>query len=296
METPILARAVVVEEAIDPIPCRVRIAGSGEVPLDAWLVASPEASMKRLLAAGSGPIWQLGRAFRDGERGAKHLPEFAILEWYRPGFDHHTLMREVGELLAALLDGFVSVPAPATVTYRELFVERAGIDPHAAAPAELRRAAERLGVAIPAGLDPADRDGWLDLILVAALEPSLGVPAPLFIHDYPASQAALARVRREEPGGALVGERFELYFRGLELANGYHELADAAEQERRFETANRRRVALGRPPLPLDRALLAALAAGIPSCAGVAIGFDRVVMLACGAERIDDVIAFPPAE
>jgi len=292
VETPLLARAVVVEETIDPIPCRVRVPGSGDVPLDAWLVASPEASMKRLLAAGSGPIWQLGRAFRDGERGAKHLPEFTILEWYRPGFDHHALMAEVGDLLATLLDGFVTVGSAVKRTYRKVFQEHAGIDPHTAGPADLRRAAERLGVAVPAGLAAEDRDGWLDLLLVAAIEPELGREAPLFVFDYPASQAALARVRRDE-GGTIVGERFELYFRGLELANGYHELADAAEQERRFEAANRARVAAGRPALPIDRALLAALAAGLPPCAGVAVGFDRIVMLACGADRIDDAVAFP---
>lgn len=293
METPLLAREVVVEGAIDPIPCRVRAPGAGDDPLDAWLLASPEAPMKRLLAAGSGPIWQLARAFRDGERGRRHLLEFAILEWYRPGFDHHALMAEVGDLLGALLAGFVEVPPPELRTYRQVFEEAAGIDPHRAAPAELRRAAERLGVEVPASLAAEDRDGWLDLLLVSAIEPTLGRRAPLFIHDYPATQAALARVRREEPGGALVGERFELYFRGLELANGYHELGDAAEQERRFEEANRRRAAAGRAVLPIDRALLAALAAGLPSCSGVAVGFDRVAMLACGAQRIDDVVAYP---
>jgi lysyl-tRNA synthetase class 2 len=293
VETPLIAREVIAERHLDPIPCAYHPSGLLEArgeEIRCYLLTSPEAAMKRLLAAGSGPIYQLSRAFRDGERGRLHNPEFTILEWYRPGFDHHALMEEAAELAGELL----GVRGFQKRTYRRIFEEALGIDPHRAGARELRRIAESRGVSAPPGLGEGDgeRDAWLDLLLQAAIEPRLGLEAPELVFDYPASQAALARIRRDEEG-ALVGERFELYFRGVELANGYHELADAAEQARRLEEANRARAEAGKPPLPIDRAFLAALEAGLPPCAGVALGFDRLVMLACGARSIDEVLAFP---
>ena len=285
VETPLIARAVVVEESIDPIPCRVRTAGSGEIPLEAWLVASPEAAMKRLLAAGSGPIWQLARAFRDGERGARHLPEFTILEWYRLDMDHHELMDEVGALMRELIgeDRWVKR------TYRQVFEETLGIDPFGCPTSRFQEVCEREGVPVPPGLDEANRNGWLDLVLTACIEPRLGYDAPTFVHDYPPSQAALAKIGGEDEP---VAERFELYVRGVELCNGFHELQDIREHRLRFEDANVRRVGLGKDELPVDPDFLDAVEEGLPACSGVAVGFDRVVMLACGAETIADVMPF----
>jgi lysyl-tRNA synthetase class 2 len=282
--------------------------------------------MKRLLAAGSGPIYQLCKAFRDGEAGSRHNPEFTILEWYRPGWDHHRLMAEVAELLWTVL-GDPNQPqrfglrswrrvlqgpsqsrnkdaASASetrhsdsgsdsgserITYREAFQRHAGIDPHTAKVPELIVAArDRIGAAAPDLGD--DRDSWLELLLSHVVEPELGRNRPTFIFDFPASQAALARIR---PGDPPVAERFEAWVDGVELANGYHELIDVAEQRRRFEADLAARRARGLPEVPIDVRLLAALEHGMPTCAGVALGVDRLVMLAAGVNRIDEVIAFP---
>jgi lysyl-tRNA synthetase class 2 len=255
--------------------------------------------MKRLLAAGSGPIWQLGKAFRDGEAGRRHNPEFTMLEWYRPGWDHHRLMDEVEALLRATLSpaaggaALVGEEPAERLTYREAFARHAGLDPFVADAATLRRHAAALGVA---GGEPADgaeewsREDWLHLLLAAVVEPRLGRGRPAFVLDFPADQAALARVR---PGDPPVAERFEAFVAGVELANGYHELTDPAEQARRFAADLEARAGRGLPVVPADERLLAALAHGLPDCAGVALGFDRLAMLALGADRLDQVIAFP---
>ncbi len=281
VDTPLLGEGVVVEAHIDPIRCAVR-----GLEGDRFLLTSPEGPMKRLLAAGSGPIYQFAHAFRDGEIGRCHRPEFTMLEWYRPGFEHHALMDEVEAFVCAVVPdvnaGFDRV------AYRDLFVEHAGVDPFATSLPELRSACDRLGVAMPAGFDDGTIDDALDLLLVGHVETRLGVETPVFVHDYPASQAALAQLHEDE-AGRRVAQRFELYIRGVELANGYHELIDAQEQRARFEQANRERRAIGGPELPLDEALLAALESGMPACAGVALGFDRLLMVASGAEDIRDV-------
>ncbi|MBI4601857.1 MAG: EF-P lysine aminoacylase GenX [Planctomycetes bacterium] len=293
VETPVLCAAGAVDEHLEPVPAELRPDGPRGPSRRLYLVTSPEHSMKRLVAAGSGPIFQVTRAFRDGERGRLHNPEFTILEWYRPGIDHHALMDEVEALLRVLLGG-----APALLgdgpfdrlTYRRAFLDALGFDPHRVAAGDLSRIAGLEGVPPPPGMDVTDRDAWLNLLLAARVEGTLGLERPAFIHDYPASQAALARLRLGDPS---VAERFELYVRGVELANGYHELLDPREQERRFVEANARRRASGKAELPIDRRLLAALEHGVPACAGVAVGLDRVVMLAVGASSIDEVIAFP---
>jgi lysyl-tRNA synthetase class 2 len=293
VETPALSAATVTDLHLASLETRSSFRGpSGPPgpsgPATLYLQTSPEFAMKRLLAAGSGPIYQIGKAFRDGESGRRHNPEFTLLEWYRPGFDHLALMDEVEALLAEVL----GTPRAERWTYGALFRDRLGVDPHEATAADLAAAARR------AGLDPGggpgsaalDREDLLHLLMGLALEPTLGRGRPSFVHDFPASQAALARVR---PGPPPVAERFEVFIEGVELANGFHELSDPVEQRRRFEADLARRRERGLPEPPIDERLLAALAAGLPACAGVALGVDRLVMLAVGAASLDEVLAFP---
>lgn len=253
-----------------------------------YLHTSPEFPMKRLLAAGSGSIYQLCRVFRDGEAGARHNPEFTLLEWYRAGYSLRQLIDEVELLLRSVLAGIRELPPAQHCSYRELFRQHAQLDGLTATAAELRDCLETHGHRAPAGVDAADLDAWRDLVLTHVIEPRL--TGLVFVSDYPASQATLARIR---PGDPPVAERFEGYLDGIELANGFHELADAAEQRRRFEQDNAARARAGRPAMPPDEALLAALQAGLPDSCGVALGFDRLVMAAAGAARIEDVLAFP---
>lgn len=289
VETPCLASATVTDPHLHSLSTRL-----GERTFH--LQTSPEYAMKRLLAAGSGPVYQLSRAFRDGEVGRRHNPEFTLLEWYRPGFDHHRLMDEVEELLAEVAEVSTEIQAPAErLTHAEAFRTHAGVEPFADPVERLAEAArETAGGSLPDLGD--DRDAWLDLLLGTVVEPRLGWAGdrkrPTFVHDFPASQAALARVR-SSGGGPAVAERFELFVGGMELANGFHELTDPAEQRRRFERDLARRRERGLPEPPVDERLLAALDHGLPSCAGVALGFDRLVMLAAGAESISEVLAFP---
>lgn len=283
VDTPSLSAAAPTEPQIEPLETRV-------LDRRAWLHTSPEFPMKRLLAAGIGDCWQLARVFRGGERGRRHQPEFDLLEWYRVGYDHHELMDEVEALLVAVLAPERVVPPAERTTYVEAFRRHAGVDPLEAATGELRAAGERIGLQGVRGLGVDDREGWLDHLLTGAVLPALPADRPTFIHDWPAAQAALARVR---PDDTRVAERFELFWGDLELANGFHELADAGEQRSRFEAENRRRLARGQPELPIDEHLLAALEAGLPDCAGVALGFDRLVMLGVRADTIDDVVTFP---
>lgn len=296
VETPLLTEGVVVEAHIDPLTCAWRPEGGAtrsERVRPYYLQPSPEAPMKRLLVEGSGPIYQITRAFRDGECGRLHRPEFTLLEWYRPGFDHYDLMGEVGDLVLRELlrfDGWEHK------TYREIFEETVGIDPLNVPVVELPRICDREGIPAPFRLDEASRNGWLDLILTQRIEPELGRDRPVFVYDYPPSQAALAQIGgTEQP----VAERFELYVHGVELCNGYHELLDAREHRLRFEEANVRRAGRGRGKLPPDTGFLAALEKGLPACSGVAVGFDRVVMLAAGLESVEEAMTFaftPPEE
>lgn len=250
-----------------------------------YLHTSPEFAMKRLLAAGVGDCWQLARVFRVGEAGGRHNPEFSMLEWYRVGWDHTRLIAEVAALLGEVL-GTARLGATVVSTYAEVFRAHAGLDPHAADDATLAARVRDLG-ADPA---PLDRDARLDLIAGLAVYPRLGHGRLDVVTDYPASQAALARVR---DGSPPVAERFEVFVGGLEVANGYHELTDAAEQAARFARDQVTRAARGLAVLPTDAHLLAALAHGLPACAGVALGFDRLLMLAAGSSDIATVIAFP---
>ena len=251
-----------------------------------FLHTSPEYAMKRLLAAGAPDIWQLCRVFREGERGRRHNPEFTMVEWYRLGIDHHALMDDVERLLRALIETERPVGPTRRVTYRDAFVESLGLDPLVAPLDAIRAALSGSGVDVPQSV-AGERDALLDLAMSLAVAPAFAPDAITFLYDFPASQAALARIR------GPVASRFEAFWGGLELANGFHELGDADEQARRFEADRAERTHRGQPDREPDLRFIAALAAGLPPCAGVAMGLDRVVMIAAGADSIDDVIAFP---
>ena len=236
--------------------------------------------MKRLLAAGSGSIYQIARVFRDDPIGRLHQPEFTMLEWYRPGFDLHDLMTELEDLLSEL-----GLPAARRLTYGTAFITHCGLNPHTANIEELLAAANQRGLASNEG----DRSVLLDFLFSHAVAPGLG-ESPVFIYDYPDCQAALARIRE---GAPPVAERFELFLDCIEIANGYNELTDYSKQESRFMRDNERRIQRGLKPVPLDTKLLAAMRHGLPECAGVAVGLDRLLMALQGAKRISDVLAFP---
>jgi elongation factor P--(R)-beta-lysine ligase len=285
VETPLLASAGVT----DPhIPSFTTAPG----PLDEasrYLNTSPEFAMKRLLAADVGPIYQVCKAFRRGEQGSQHNPEFTLLEWYRPGFDHLRLMDEVETLVRRLAEGTRSLGPSERLSYRDCFQQYLQIDPLEANISVLKACAREQGLGEIAGLDDGDYDAWLDLLMGHCIQPQLGRGAPCFIYDYPASQAALAQIR---PGAPPLAERFELFIDGIELANGFHELQDANEQRARFKLEATRRQVLNMEPVVLDERLLNALEAGLPACAGVALGLDRLQMVLTGSDRIEDVLAF----
>jgi lysyl-tRNA synthetase class 2 len=259
-----------------------------------FLHTSPEYAMKRLLAAGSGDIFQICHVVRGFERGRVHNAEFTLVEWYRLGFSLDRLMEEVEALVRELLGPVIAGKLGSErLSYRDAFLSELQLDPFTASVDELRAAAaEKAGFREGAGPGAAsgERDELLELLMGVTIGPRLGRNALTFIHGYPASQAALARIDPRDPRAAL---RFELYCHGVELANGFHELASAAEQRARFEHDNAERQRMGLPTFPIDEWLLGALESGLPDCTGVALGFDRTVMLAAGASRIDDVLPFP---
>jgi len=254
-----------------------------------WLRTSSEFAQKRLLAAGVGDNYELGRVFRNGEAGRRHNPEFTMLEWYRIGWDHRRLIDETIDLVSAAL-ALVSGHAEAKkYTYRDLFSSTLGIDPFSATESELRNALGEVRID-EQGLS---RDDWLDLLLTHRIQPAFPADRITVICDYPATQCALAKIRADDPP---VAERFELYVGTQELANGYHELTDATEQRARFERDNARRRERGLAEVPIDENLLAALVQGMPDCAGVALGIERLLMAMLGTDDIREVIAFPFAE
>jgi lysyl-tRNA synthetase class 2 len=282
VETPVLGRCSVTDLNIDSVPVSSTCSEVGQ--RDLWLQTSPEYPMKRLLAAGTGDIYQVARVFRDGERGSRHNPEFSLLEWYRRDFDDVGLMAEVADLVC----GWLECPRPATLEYREAFLRFAGIDPFTGDDEALRQLCRRW--MSPGQVAELLRDECLDLLMSFCVEPALAGLGPVFITGYPESQAALARV--SEVDGVRKAHRFELYIEGLELCNGYWELTDAAEQRMRFDSDNLARRRAGRPQMPVDECLLAAMEAGVPDCAGVALGLDRLLMLKLGLEDIAGVLAF----
>lgn len=253
-----------------------------------YLHTSPEFFMKRLLSAGSGSIYQLCKVFRSEESGRYHNPEFSMLEWYRPGFDYHQLMQEVDALLREVLRDYIRLEDTQSLSYRHAFQHYAAVDPFTAETETLHACIDKAAIDIE-GMRDASRDAWLNMIMTHIVEPALPVNCPVFIYDFPASQASLARIRNDIPA---VAERFELYLNGIELANGFAELTDATEQRLRFEQENIQRQQNGQQKIKLDESFLAAMAAGLPECAGVALGIDRLVMLATRASSIADVITF----
>lgn len=251
-----------------------------------WLQTSPEFHMKRLLAAGIGPIYQMSKAFRDEGAGRWHNPEFTLLEWYRPGWSLRDLCREVEDLCHAVVP---DLPPARWLSVRDAFLEKAGVDPFLDPVDKIRDAAQSAVVVSPP-LASGDRDGWLDLLMVSKVEPGLGDPEPVFLWGYPPSRAALARVESHE--GIPVAMRAEMYWKGVELTNGYDELLDPVEQVQRFQEERSARVRSGKdsPPYPVE--LVDALRSGMPAGSGVALGVDRLIALAYGADSLDPVLAF----
>ncbi|HET8899409.1 MAG TPA: EF-P lysine aminoacylase EpmA [Rhodanobacteraceae bacterium] len=283
VETPILSMAGNTEPNIESFCATF----SGHVDAgvrERWLRTSPEHALKRLLAAGVGDCYELGRVFRNGEAGRRHNPEFSMLEWYRLGFDHRRLLTETVRLVQAAMALADRRGELRIVSYRELFREDLRLDPFTAEPEALHEALGR-GVIDPTGLE---RDDWLDLLISHRLQATFPADRITVVHDFPASQCALARIR---PGEPPLAERFELYLGPYELANGYHELNDAREQRQRFQHDNARRRARGQREMPVDEKLLAVLDR-LPDCAGVALGIERLLMCLVGTDTIADVLAF----
>jgi len=251
-----------------------------------YLQTSPEFFMKRLLVAGSGSIYQIASVFRQAESGRFHNPEFSLLEWYRVGYDYQQLMDDVILLIQAVSEKPVIVEK---ISYKQVFA-RLKINPHVCEAAQLEAVAQQAGISLQSA-KPMAKNDWLDVLMSHVIEPSLDKSKLTFVYDYPASQASLAHVR--ETAEYPVAERFELYWGGVELANGYTELQDYREQRKRFELDNQQRARSAKNTMPLDEAFLGALERGLPFCSGVALGLDRLLMILTEADSIDEVISFP---
>ena len=282
VDTPLLSSATVTDPYVLSIPALCLDTGREYL---GYLQTSPEYAMKRLLAAGIGSIYQICKAFRQGDCGKLHHPEFTLLEWYRPGFDHHALMDEMDILLQAIF----TTPAAERLSYQQVFMQFVGIDPHVASVDDVMQCVRQHGIHFNSQT-ATDYNTGLDLLLTHCIGPQLGHDCPLFLYDFPITQAALAKIRYTEI--PPVASRFEVYFKGIELANGFHELQDAKEQRKRFLQDLAYRKEHNIQQVPLDEKLLAALAAGLPDCAGVALGIDRLVMLALGKQSVAEVMSF----
>ena len=294
VETPLLSADVCVDQHLDPF----EVEGAGGVRL--FLQTSPEFSMKRLVADSARPIVQVSRAFRRDEAGPRHNPEFTMIEWYEPGSSYleqmewvEVLVREAGRAAGTVpgwVDRLATGESFGRLSYDEAFVRAIGVEVLGRTADELMVLACRELETVPDGLDRADRDVWLNLLLSERVEPTMGRDGPEFLYDYPASQAALARIRA---GEVSVAERMELYIDGLEICNGYQELTDADELSERMAEQSGLRVVAGGRRLPETSRLEWAMRSGLPECAGVALGFDRLVMCTLGLDRIERVLAFP---
>ena len=286
VETPLLSADIVIDRHLEPL--WTTLYDDPSQPDDGrrlWLQTSPEFAMKRLLAAGGQALYQITRAFRAAENGPLHNPEFTLVEWYRVGDS----MQQGMTLLSELIDVLLQTGSAEKISYAEAFEKFVGLDPHRSSLDQLKKSATNHHIQLPEVLH-ADRDAWLQRLLTELVEPQLGQSGATILFDYPATQAALARIR---PDDVPVAERFELYINGIELANGYHELTDPRELLEREKRAQQQRIDEGKVSLPSNHQLLAAMQNGLPACTGVALGFDRVVMLACGAKHIEEVLAFP---
>lgn len=283
VEAPLLSQAAAPDVHLDSLVTHVRRPGVGEETR--WLPISPEYPLKRLLCAGYGDVFSLGKVFRDGDESSRHQPEFTLLEWYRLGVDLQGIMAETAALLTQVLPELLVT----TYRYDTLFKTFAGVEKAYSAPPETFRAVlDAAGKAI-AGVDAGDRVLWRQLVLTEVIEPQLAKQGLVFVWGYPQEEAALAALSTE--GHAL---RFEVYVHGMELANGYEELRAAEDYAARFAAWNQQRQAQGKPVMPIDVHLLAALEAsgGLPACSGVALGVDRLLMVQLGIEDIRKVQAF----
>lgn len=284
VETPVLSRAGTPEPNIQSLTLTLQ-QPQGETARR-WLRTSPEFALKRLVAAGVGDCYELGRVFRDGEAGRRHNPEFTMLEWYRVAWDHRRLMEETADLVQAAMALSGRRTTIREISFRELYKSTLDVDPLTDNEGALRAPLAVYDIN-PEGLQ---RDDWLDLLMSHLIQPALPNNRVLLVYDYPPSQCALARIRND---AQPVAERFELFVGSLEIANGYHELLDPAEQRQRFAGNAAARQRQGLRPVPADQQFLAALDAGMPGCAGVALGVDRLLMAMQGTELIRDVLAFP---
>ena len=285
VETPTLSQAGATDLHLASIPVQRHIHGKLSTQ---YLQTSPEFPMKRLLASGSGAIYQICKVFRDDEHGRKHNSEFTMLEWYRPKLDLKGLMHETAELLEVCLAHRLGEVRPYILSYKHAFQDRLDINPLQASLKQLKDTAHRLGLNLDLG---DDRLAYMDLLFSHFVEPSLGFDAPVFLTDFPPEMASLAKVKTDDDG-EQVAARFEIYIEGLELANAYDELLDAEVLAARFEADNLERTKQGLPVIPTDQYLLSALP-HMPECSGIALGLDRLLMVAMNQVKIDQVIAFP---
>jgi len=284
VETPAMSQATVTD--VHLVPFETRFVGPGAADgMTLYLMTSPEYHMKRLLAAGSGPIYQMAKSFRNEEAGQHHNPEFTMLEWYRPRYDMYRLMNEVDDLLQQILD----CETAETLSYQQAFTRHLDVDPLSADKTQLREVAAKLDLSNIADTEE-DRDTLLQLLFTMGVEPHIGRDKPTFVYHFPATQASLAEISTEDH---RVAERFEVYYKGVELANGFRELTDSREQRQRFAQDNQKRAARGLPIQPVDNNLLDALEHGMPECSGVALGVDRLIMIALGANSLSEILAFP---
>ncbi len=287
VETPVLAQGTVTDVYLDALTCKYHFLAdsTADQSVDLYLQTSPEFHMKRLLAAGYGCIYSIGKAFRHEEAGRHHNPEFTMLEWYRIGFNQFDLMSEVYELLKAIL----GCKRPLFTSYQAIFIKKLSIDPLTASFTELAELLDAHNKHADWLIAQKDTDALLQFIFSELIEPTIGIEQPQFIYNFPIAQASLAKVSDEEPRTA---QRFECYYQGIELVNGFTELTDANEQIVRFEQDNKKRLALGLKARPIDKHFIDALTHGLPQCAGVALGIDRMVMLALDCQQINETISF----
>ncbi len=256
-----------------------------------FLHSSPEHGMKRLIAAGVGDIYQLSHVFRDEEAGERHNPEFMMCEWYRMGFSFEEMIEETAEFIYLFLEDELKDFHYETLSYKEAFRRYCDIDPALVTLQELQKKLQELGISYPEG---SSCEELIYLCFCLFVEPNLGFDTLTAITDFPVTEAALANVRFKD--GSWVAMRFEFYYKGFELTNGYHELLDHLEQKKRFDMENEKRLILGKKYQPVDEKFLSALEKGMPDCCGVAVGVDRLMMLHCNTNNIDDVLLFPWGE
>ena len=287
VETPALSQGTVTDVYLDAFTCKYNFLAESpaDQSADLYLQTSPEFHMKRLLASGYGCIFQIAKAFRQEESGRNHNPEFTMLEWYRIGFDQFDLMHEVAELLQVVLGGDKAVLS----SYQDIFMQTVSIDPLTASFDELVELLNKHGKSADWIVEMNDPDFLLQFIFTEIIEPTIGIDQPQFIYDFPIAQASLAKRSSDDP---RVAQRFECYYRGIELVNGFNELTDATEQVIRFEEDNRKRTEQGLAVKPIDVNFIAALSHGLPQCSGVALGIDRLIMLALDCQNINEVVSF----